>query len=57
MKLFTLFEVLENGLLPNNGVIVGDNAFPLKTYLIKPYPGANLAYDKKIYNYRLSRAT
>ena len=52
----SLFEALENGLLPNNGVIVGDDAFPLKTYLMKPYPGANLAYDEKIYNYRLSRA-
>ena len=51
-----LFEALENGLLPNNGVIVGDDAFPLKTYLMKPYPGANLTYDEKIYNYRLSRA-
>jgi hypothetical protein len=27
----SLFEVLENGMLPNNGVIIGDNAFPLKT--------------------------
>jgi hypothetical protein len=51
-----LFEVLENGLLLNNGVIIGDHALPLKTYLMKPYPGRNLAYDEKIYNYRLSRA-
>jgi len=27
----SLFEALENVLLPNNGVIVGDDAFPLKT--------------------------
>jgi hypothetical protein len=50
-----LFEAQENGLLPNDGVIFGDNAFPLKTYLMKPCPGENLAYDEKIYNYRLSR--
>ena len=25
----SLFEVLENGMLPNNGVIIGDDAFPL----------------------------
>jgi hypothetical protein len=43
-------------LLPNNGVIVGDDALPLKTHLMKPYPGANLAYDETIYNCRLSRA-
>jgi len=40
----SLFDALENGLLPNNGVIVDDDAFPLKTYLMKPYPGANLMY-------------
>jgi hypothetical protein len=27
----SLFEVLENGLLPNNGVIVCDNALPYET--------------------------
>lgn len=27
----SLFEALESGLLPNNGVIVCDDAFPLKT--------------------------
>ena len=53
---YSLFEVLENGLLPNNGVIVGDDAFPLKTYLMKPYLAANLACDEKIYNCRVSRA-
>jgi len=46
----SLFDSLENGLLSNNGVIISDDAFPLKTYLMKPYLGANLAYDEKIYN-------
>lgn len=39
-------------------VIVGDEAFPLKRYLIRPYPGFTARNDesKQIYNYRLSRA-
>uniref|UniRef100_A0A1Y1MM44 DDE Tnp4 domain-containing protein n=2 Tax=Photinus pyralis TaxID=7054 RepID=A0A1Y1MM44_PHOPY len=37
-------------------IIVGDEGFPLKTYLMRPYPGANLDNEKKIFNYRLSRA-
>lgn len=43
---------------PMPHVIVGDEAFPLKTYLLRPYSRHHLAGDeeKKIYNYRLSRA-
>lgn len=38
-------------------VIVGDEAFPLKPYLMRPYPGRQLQdKDNKIYNYRHSRA-
>ena len=40
-------------------VIVGDEAFPLKPYLMRPYPGRGrvlLPYKEQIYNYRLSRA-
>nr|CAH7768081.1 unnamed protein product [Callosobruchus chinensis] len=39
-------------------VIVGDKAFPLKTYLLRPYPGSVINGDpaKERFNYRLSRA-
>ena len=37
-------------------VIVGDDIFPLKPWLMKPYPGKNLDQYQRIYNYRLSRA-
>jgi hypothetical protein len=37
-------------------VIVGDEAFPVKTYLMRPYPGSQSRVDneKSIFNYRLS---
>lgn len=38
-------------------MIVADDAFPMKTYMLKPYPGR--LYDdrnSRIFNYRLSRA-
>ena len=37
-------------------VIVGDDIFPLKPWLMKPYLGKNLDQCQRIYNYRLSRA-
>jgi hypothetical protein len=39
-------------------VIVDDEAFPLKTYLMRPYSGSQSKGDneKRIFNYRLSRA-
>ena len=47
--------------LPVNGVIVpyvfvGEDAFALKKFMMKPYPQQNLTADKRVYNYRHSRA-
>ncbi|GFS12869.1 nuclease harbi1 [Elysia marginata] len=37
-------------------MIVGDETFPLKTYLLKPYAAKTLDQEKRIYIYRHSRA-
>lgn len=38
-------------------VIVGDEAFALTSYMLRPYPrSSNLNLEKKVFNYRLSRA-
>ena len=37
-------------------VLIGDEIFPLKPWLIKPYPGRSLDEQRRVYNYRLSRA-
>ncbi|XP_029340983.1 protein ALP1-like [Acyrthosiphon pisum] len=54
-----LLNIPESKTLPGTNtkapfVIVGDEAFPLNTYLLIPYPGKQLDdFDKKIYGYRL----
>lgn len=37
-------------------VVVADDAFALKPYMMKPYSQRHLTREKTIYNYRLSRA-
>lgn len=54
-------NVPEKSVIPNTDiqvpyVIVADEAFPLKDYMMRPYPGDNLDDRKRNFNYRLSRA-
>lgn len=35
---------------------VGDEAFQMSTHMMRPYPGRSLNEQKRIFNYRLSRA-
>lgn len=46
------------GGVPLPYIIVGDEAFPLKKYLMRPYPrtGRRLSEAEKTFNYRLSRS-
>ena len=37
-------------------VIIADDAFPLKTYLMKHYPFRGVPFEKRVTNYRISRA-
>jgi len=37
-------------------VILGDEAYPLKTHLMKPFARKDLACAERVFNYRLSRA-
>ena len=36
--------------------ILGDEAYPLKTYLTKSFAGKDLSFEERVFNYRLSRA-
>ena len=65
----TLFRAVDNGYagLPPDSpypytdvdmpfAFVGDEAFPLRAYLMKPFPQRNLSHEQRVYNYRASRA-
>ncbi|XP_030751389.1 protein ANTAGONIST OF LIKE HETEROCHROMATIN PROTEIN 1-like [Sitophilus oryzae] len=47
---------LTNDVQPIPYYIIGDAAFPFGTNLMRPYPGNFLPQEKRIFNYRLSRA-
>jgi len=57
-KVSTLNIALEKNLLnwPEGGLCVGDDAFPLRTNILKPFSHRHLSLEEKIFNYRLSRA-
>ncbi|XP_034064075.1 protein ANTAGONIST OF LIKE HETEROCHROMATIN PROTEIN 1-like [Gymnodraco acuticeps] len=42
------------GLLPH--VLIGDEAFPLLDNLLRPFPGRQITRERRVFNYRLSRA-
>lgn len=56
---YTLKNAIENNLLnmPSNTVLIADDAFPLREYLLKPFSHhGTLTVKQRIFNYRISRA-
>ena len=47
-------EPLPGGDTPIPYYLLGDDAFALNTWLMKPYAGRHLSYEEAIFNYRLS---
>jgi len=42
--------------VPQPFVLVGDEAFALSKHLLRPFTGRNLNDERRMFNYRLSRA-
>ncbi|KMQ91196.1 nuclease harbi1-like protein, partial [Lasius niger] len=58
---FTVVDIGDEGrqcdsAIFQNSEMVADEAFPLTTFMMKPYPRNNLNTRRKVFNYRLSRA-
>nr|CAI5838521.1 unnamed protein product [Callosobruchus analis] len=51
-----IYQRLEAKTIPAPYVLLGDDAYPLKTYLLKPYSRQRPGIEERIFNYRLSRA-
>lgn len=49
-------KLLENSNVSFPHFFVGDAAFPLKRYMMKPYPGRDISEKQEYFNMRLSRA-
>ena len=49
-------KCLPYGVIRVPHVFVGDDAFALKEYMMKPFPQAGLTDERRVYNYRHSRA-
>ncbi|XP_011258301.2 protein ALP1-like [Camponotus floridanus] len=49
-------SIIDSYTQPLPFVIVADEAFQLNSYTMRPYPGRNMTLERRIFNYRLSRA-
>lgn len=47
---------LSDGCVPVPYVCLGDSAFSLNRHIMKPFPFKEISHEKRIFNYRLSRA-
>ena len=47
---------LPGGIQRTPFVLIGDDAFALKTHMMKPYHQQNLTTERRVYNYRHSKA-